>query len=354
MFDGATQPLIYYWYGTTGWDATFAGRTTVMRYPLVPYLYTTNGGTIIITKYLGSDGEVTIPTEITGLPVVSLGDMAFASNASLASVTIPEGVMSLGGAVFSGCPSLTNIVIPNGVTNIGERAFEACAGLSSITLPASLSSLGAAPFIGCGSLMAIEVASSNVVYSSLAGVLFNVSQTTLLACPGGKAGSYTVPGGVTNLGDYAFSGCSGLTNITVPSSVTSLEELAFAACTNLTEIYFGGNAPDAGSVFDDATQPLIYHLFGTTGWGASFAGRTTVMLSPVILTCDGHFGVRTNQFGFTISGISGMVVVVEAGTNLAHPNWSPLLTNTLTSASYYFRDPNWTNHPARFYRLRSP
>ncbi len=82
--------------------------------------------------------------------------------------------------------------------------------------------------------------------------------------------------------------------------------------------------------------------------------HTTVMLSPVILTRDGHFGARTNQFGFTISGSSGMVVVVEAGTTLAHPNWSPLLTNTLTSASFYFSDPDWTNHPARFYRLRSP
>ena len=32
----------------------------------------------------------------------------------------------------------------------------------------------------------------------------------------------------------------------------------------------------------------------------------------------------------------------------------PLQTNTLSSDSLYFSDPQWTNYPARFYRLRSP
>ena len=49
-----------------------------------------------------------------------------------------------------------------------------------------------------------------------------------------------------------------------------------------------------------------------------------------------------------------MVVVVEASTNLANPIWSPLATNTLTSGSSYFSDPQWTNYPGRFYRLRWP
>ena len=33
--------------------------------------------------------------------------------------------------------------------------------------------------------------------------------------------------GVTNSGDYAFYGCSGLTSITIPNSVTSIEAFAF-------------------------------------------------------------------------------------------------------------------------------
>ena len=68
----------------------------------------------------------------------------------------------------------------------------------------------------------------------------------------------------------------------------------------------------------------------------------------------GSFGVRSNQFGFTISGTSNLVIVVEACTRLANPSWYPLQTNTLTGDSFYFSDPQWTNYPSRFYRLRWP
>ena len=45
---------------------------------------------------------------------------------------------------------------------------------------------------------------------------------------------------------------------------------------------------------------------------------------------------------------------MEARTNLADPVWSPLETNTLSGGSFYFSDPEWTNYPVRFYRVRSP
>ncbi len=71
-------------------------------------------------------------------------------------------------------------------------------------------------------------------------------------------------------------------------------------------------------------------------------------------TGDASFGVQTNQFGFNIIGTNNLVVVVEACTNLANPIWSPVQTNILTGVSSYFSDPQWTNYPARFYRLRWP
>jgi hypothetical protein len=74
---------------------------------------------------------------------------------------------------------------------------------------------------------------------------------------------------------------------------------------------------------------------------------------PVILNSSPTFGVQNNQFGFTVSWATNLPVVVEATTNLAHPVWQPLQTNTLTGGSFYFSDPQWTNHPIRFYRLRS-
>jgi hypothetical protein len=73
---------------------------------------------------------------------------------------------------------------------------------------------------------------------------------------------------------------------------------------------------------------------------------------PVIEVHDGSMGVVSAKFGFNISGQTGQVVVVEGSTNLV--NWLPLQTNTLTTGTSYFSDSQWTNYPARFYRLRSP
>ena len=72
-------------------------------------------------------------------------------------------------------------------------------------------------------------------------------------------------------------------------------------------------------------------------------------------TSGTSFGVRTNRFGFNITtGTLGLVVVVEACTNLSNPVWQPVQTNTLTTGSAFFSDPQWTNYPGRYYRLRSP
>jgi hypothetical protein len=45
---------------------------------------------------------------------------------------------------------------------------------------------------------------------------------------------------------------------------------------------------------------------------------------------------------------------VEACTNLVSASWTALHTCILTNGSSYFSDPQWTNYPARFYRLRWP
>jgi hypothetical protein len=75
---------------------------------------------------------------------------------------------------------------------------------------------------------------------------------------------------------------------------------------------------------------------------------------PQVQTSYAGLGVRTNQFGFTITGTCNTVVVVEASTNLANPTWSPLGTNTLIGGWSYFSDPQWTNYSSRFYRLYWP
>jgi hypothetical protein len=85
------------------------------------------------------------------------------------------------------------------------------------------------------------------------------------------------------------------------------------------------------------------------GWvdQVSFA---SVNVRPVIMVNDGTFGMRTNRFGFNVTGTAGQVVIVEGSTNLA--NWLPLQTNTLGSGPLYFSDPATGAFPWRFYRAR--
>jgi hypothetical protein len=94
----------------------------------------------------------------------------------------------------------------------------------------------------------------------------------------------------------------------------------------------------------------VYYLAGTTGWSTNFAGLPTVLWNPQAQA----IGVRTNLFGFTITGTSNLVIVVEACASLANPVWSSLGTVTLTGGSFYFSDPYSKYYPSRFYRLRSP
>lgn len=51
-----------------------------------------------------------------------------------------------------------------------------------------------------------------------------------------KLAFVTIGEGVTNIGDYAFSGCSSLTSIIIPEGVTSIGSSTFSGCSSLTSV----------------------------------------------------------------------------------------------------------------------
>ena len=142
--------------------------------------------------------------------VTNIGDYAFENCTSLTNAVIGNGVVAIGISAFDTCSSLAGVVIPDSVTSIGDYAFEACTSLTNMILGSGVLGLGDGVLDDCISLTAITVAASNVVYSSVEGVLFDKSQSSLLLCPAGLAGNFTIPDGVSSIGDLAFYDCAGL------------------------------------------------------------------------------------------------------------------------------------------------
>ncbi len=62
--------------------------------------------------------------------------------------------------------------------------------------------------------------------------------------------------------------------------------------------------------------------------------------------------IGTNGFTFAVTGPGNAPLEIQATTNLASQSWVPLLTGTLTNGSYTYTEAQWTNSPARFYRVK--
>ena len=249
-------------------DATTAG-----------FEYAVNSdNTITITNYSGEEKEVVIPDTIAGLPVVAIGDEAFAE-CHTNKMIIPYGVVRIGIRAFYGCSWLKKVVLPDTVISIGSEAFLDCYDLADITLPPRLTMLedrvfanckikeivlpsgithiGSEAFMGNGfrSIVVPETVTSygQGIFRScwkLSSITFKgeLSEIKDYMFADSNLENFILPSGVKNIGNSAFLRCE-FDSITIPPSVTSIGEEAFSYCSNLKNIeipasviYVGSNA----------------------------------------------------------------------------------------------------------------
>jgi len=177
-------------------------------------------------------------------------------------------------------------IIPEYAFSDKYDAKKACITLIDITIPKSVTTIGDHAFQGCTNLNIINVASDNSAYTTQDGVLYNKDKTTLITCPKGKTGAFTIPDSVTNIGGAAFADCTSLTSMTIPNSVTNIGGSFFAGCTNLTSV----TIPDSVTSIDMAA------FYGCTS--------LTSLTIPDSVTRIGvmAFGYCTNLTSVTFQG----------------------------------------------------
>lgn len=224
-----------------------------------------------ITKYIGNQTDIVIPSTINGQAVTSIGINAFADCSKLIKIIIPDCITSIGNNAFGNCVNLENIIvkhnnkyytsvdgvlfnklkteiikypegkkdtsysIPKSVSSIGDGSFILSHNLTSIEIPNSVKSIGERTFNGCSDLTSINIPDS----------VTNIGDNAFGHC--NKLISINIPDGVTSISGSEFSDCIGLKSITIPNSVVSIKNSAFYGCSSLESVTIPSSVTSIGS-----------------------------------------------------------------------------------------------------------
>lgn len=207
--------------------------------------WTEKDGKAVITKYVGTSKEVTVPETIGGLTVTEIGSQAFAFvgiekiklpdtiekigdgafwQSFFTSFEIPPKVTEIAANTFNGCRFLENINLNDGIKSIGDFAFQDCNALTKIVIPKSVETLGDAVFYSCRGLKSVVIPES----------ITEIPLYTFFCCV--ELTDVKLHDNITSIGEAAFNQCVALEKIVLPSKLVSIGSHAFYICKSLKEI----------------------------------------------------------------------------------------------------------------------
>lgn len=170
---------------------------------------------VTIYSYVGSDTDVTVPSEIKGMPVTTLHG-TFSSKETVKKVTVPEGVRLIEYNAFYGCTALTTVVLPSSLEEMTEYTFYQCTNLKTVSL---------------------DTANSK---------LTKIGRYSFAYCE--KLTGFDIPSSLKELEEGVFFRCSSLKKIIIPDTVEKIDRSAFYECTNVIEIKIPGTVKEASDI----------------------------------------------------------------------------------------------------------
>ena len=149
--------------------------------------------------------------------------------------------------------------------------------LTEFTIPDGVTSIGEYKFRGCKSLKTITLPDTIRVISYYA--FANCASLT----------SITIPDSVTDIQNNAFNGCKSLTDITISNSIESIDRSAFQGCSSLKTMTVKSAIPPR--LYDNAIPTTIETIYvpagsvesykSTDGWRA-FADKIQAIPIPAM------------------------------------------------------------------------
>ena len=182
-------------------------------------------------------GDVTIPSEIGGHPVTSIGKWAFYGCNNLTSVTIPDTVTEIGDCAFLRC-KIKSVKIGANVKKLGVACFQGCKELLSVEIPDSVTDVERSAFAQCTSVRSLKIG------KGLKEVNYAVSTSSYYGT-GNPPSQLGITGAGIVITVYAnpFQSLTSLVEVKFSPDLTDLGWESFYYSSNLKYAYFLGTLP---------------------------------------------------------------------------------------------------------------